>query len=433
MISDYLSAYLRGLEIEFVKNADSTFKKRFSKKITDQLKSMPHKELIWNIQTQLLEVERRDDVIGFVQRVCADEFKVEGKLLGFSDFYQLSEEYYYLPLLGEQDHFLFFCWKGDQPLCLSLYILLTDYFDTLRVNEISKRDLENWNMIKNSIEIPILMLGNKGQVLIHNDSFIHLNYSVKKCLELENNEQVTINKNTYRVVINKDQLDNSSFIFFAINNFLLSETKASSEELGIISSSIAHELNNPLGGVLAAIEVLALDVEDNNISEQLEDMKHGVLRCKKLVETFLGFSRYQTLEGEQVYTDDWIMEESVQQALSLMRFRLIENNYSLNLKYHVKKVFRGKLNPHIVSMAFYLIFGEILTAFSHANLVSQGRDHQLDVVINENNSKIEIKTLKEFNFMDNLESSKLLHHLCDIEKIKINKKSGSSFELRYDF
>ena len=62
----------------------------------------------------------------------------------------------------------------------------------------------------------------------------------------------------------------------------------SSEELGIISSSIAHELNNPLGGILAGLSVLLLeDLEmENRLS--LEEMKRGTERCRQLINIFLG-------------------------------------------------------------------------------------------------------------------------------------------------
>jgi C4-dicarboxylate-specific signal transduction histidine kinase len=63
-------------------------------------------------------------------------------------------------------------------------------------------------------------------------------------------------------------------------------------ELGTIGSSIAHELNNPLGGILSFTQLIKMDLpQDHPFYPDIVEMENGVQRCKDIVQNLLGFTR----------------------------------------------------------------------------------------------------------------------------------------------
>ena len=56
-------------------------------------------------------------------------------------------------------------------------------------------------------------------------------------------------------------------------------------EMGIIASSIAHELNNPLSGIKALLQVSS--VQDKQIQIKMEEMLLAIERCQKIVQHLL--------------------------------------------------------------------------------------------------------------------------------------------------
>ncbi|MBK9294333.1 MAG: GHKL domain-containing protein [Oligoflexia bacterium] len=63
-------------------------------------------------------------------------------------------------------------------------------------------------------------------------------------------------------------------------------------ELGTIGSSIAHEINNPLGGILAFIQIIKNELsKEDKRHQDIVDMEQAALRCKSIVENLLSFTR----------------------------------------------------------------------------------------------------------------------------------------------
>lgn len=202
------------------------------------------------------------------------------------------------------------------------------------------------------------------------------------------------------------------------DNSKIENNSGSSEELGIISSSIAHELNNPLAGILAMISVLELEdewLEDAEVTQGLLEMKQSGRRCKDLIEIFLGFSKAFPNTGE---TDE--INENFLKSLELIRFRTIESNVRFEFSHHKGSApFKRELNTSVVSMMFYLILNEILTSFSHHKLVSGAQDNVLKGRFSEHPTKIIIEMEKGFRFQKGLDESKLIQHLLDLLGISL--------------
>lgn len=62
--------------------------------------------------------------------------------------------------------------------------------------------------------------------------------------------------------------------------------------IGLLAGGVAHEINNPLGGILAFAQLAMRDLpEDHKIQNDLKEIEEAALRCKRIVQDLLDFSR----------------------------------------------------------------------------------------------------------------------------------------------
>jgi PAS domain S-box-containing protein len=64
--------------------------------------------------------------------------------------------------------------------------------------------------------------------------------------------------------------------------------------LGLLVSGVAHEINNPLTGIIAYTELLRMKVSDQESEKDFKKILESADRCKKIVENLLTFSRQRT-------------------------------------------------------------------------------------------------------------------------------------------
>jgi PAS domain S-box-containing protein len=64
--------------------------------------------------------------------------------------------------------------------------------------------------------------------------------------------------------------------------------------LGLLVSGVAHEINNPLTGIIAYTELLRMKVSDKGMEKDFRKILESGDRCKKIVENLLTFSRQRT-------------------------------------------------------------------------------------------------------------------------------------------
>lgn len=66
-------------------------------------------------------------------------------------------------------------------------------------------------------------------------------------------------------------------------------------ELGLIGSSIAHELNNPIGGIYSFLQLIQMDVKNQpELSDDIEEMLRAARKSRDIVQSLLGFARKES-------------------------------------------------------------------------------------------------------------------------------------------
>lgn len=115
-------------------------------------------------------------------------------------------------------------------------------------------------------------------------------------------------------------------------------------ELGTIGSSIAHELNNPLGGMLNFIQLIRMDLsKEDPLYQDIIEMEKGALKCKDIVQNLLNFTRQGNL-GDAV---DLSLMEVVHRALLITELRTRALGIKIDLQWPADKkaMVHGRFNP----------------------------------------------------------------------------------------
>lgn len=99
--------------------------------------------------------------------------------------------------------------------------------------------------------------------------------------------------------------------------------------LGIMVSGIAHELNNPLQGILGLAQLLSNETKDEREKEDLEDIVSLTLHCKSIVSDLLHFSQHENKEFELID-----INELIERFLHLWNGKLHTENISVEKKFN---------------------------------------------------------------------------------------------------
>ncbi|MBG60792.1 MAG: hypothetical protein CMJ16_10065 [Peredibacter sp.] len=428
---------------DFLESVSSLFANSFHKALNSlvsdsqknlkKLSRVVSKSNMDRIEDQIQEVEAElfgqpsfYQSVESAQRIAKDFLGIEVSLLQAPSAYKSHKNILLAGMLDGNPIFL--CWSyHDKELeTLWFFSLIEDLLEAASIKLKKETSLEDLQIILSDLPVALALFNKKDELILHNPMFFQLNLSSKQCLGLENGEQFTQSGELYRAqIIELEKQDSRLFYFIPIKEFLGESSSPSSEELGIITSSIAHELNNPLGGISGALDVILLDEHSSDIEQRLHEMKAGVARCKKLVETFLGFSK---LHAASVSKDEsYSIRACMDSAVDLIRFRLIENNIKLEASFSTERMVSFNYNPHVLSMTLYLMLGDLLTNFGHQKLVANDRSATFDFEVVERETSLEIKTKGSLKLGEDFLSSKLLNHLLDIQGLSVETRPHSVF------
>ncbi|MDB5101282.1 MAG: hypothetical protein JWM80_5703 [Cyanobacteria bacterium RYN_339] len=74
--------------------------------------------------------------------------------------------------------------------------------------------------------------------------------------------------------------------------------------IGTLAGGVAHEINNPLAAILANVQLLRLEPQDEDTQESLSMIESGAKRCKHIVENLLNYARQSAPEHRSISVND---------------------------------------------------------------------------------------------------------------------------------
>lgn len=135
------------------------------------------------------------------------------------------------------------------------------------------------------------------------------------CFDQESEEAIVLH---YRDVTGEKQLH---------KKLMHSEKMAA---LGTLAGGIAHEINNPLAGILAFVQLVMRQLGENHPStDDLKEIEAAAVRCKKIVAHLLDFSRQDITEKKE----DIQLAHVIKKSLSFIRLQA--KQYQAEVKWHV--------------------------------------------------------------------------------------------------
>ncbi len=107
--------------------------------------------------------------------------------------------------------------------------------------------------------------------------------------------------------------------------------------LGQLTATVSHELRNPLGVIRTSAFIVreGLNGEDPRVQRSLERIERSVMRCDRIIDELLDFTRISEIQAEPTAIDSWLNEildeQTVPSGVSLRRnFGLRDMTVSLD-------------------------------------------------------------------------------------------------------
>jgi signal transduction histidine kinase/HAMP domain-containing protein len=178
-------------------------------------------------------------------------------------------------------------------------------------------------------------------------------------------------------LVNKIEYIRDVTLETTLKEHLIQAEKLSS--LGEILSGVAHELNNPLTGVIGYCELLHETTQDNELKEQFGKINEAALRCKKIIENMLSFARQNKVTKK--FSD---INEVIRQTVELKTYPLKVDNIEVNMDLD-KQLPYTMFDTHMILQVFLNIINN-----AHIAMADKGGRGRLSIKSGHENGRIKI-------------------------------------------
>ncbi|MDZ7316592.1 MAG: ATP-binding protein [candidate division KSB1 bacterium] len=138
---------------------------------------------------------------------------------------------------------------------------------------------------------------------------------------------------------------------------LLQSAKLAS--VGKLAAGVAHELNNPLGGILLYANILLKKLEDHPSAVEIKQIAAEAERCRHIVQGLLEFSRQAGLHCQAVS-----IQEIIESTLKLINEQAIFRNIEIKKFYneHLPPVYADRLQIQQVLLNLFVNAAEAMNS-----------------------------------------------------------------------
>ena len=165
-------------------------------------------------------------------------------------------------------------------------------------------------------------------------------------------------------------------------------------EIGILAGSVAHEINNPVGGVLALLQVMMRELDKNSaMYEDLLEMEKAAKRCKQIVDNLLHFSRrsrdedIKDIEVSSIFSSMLpVIELQTRHENIIVVLMITATAVVLGVFNELVQVFLNVVNTSVELIAKKGTGGKISIDINYKN-------EKLDVLISDNGIALDLNVL----------------------------------------
>jgi signal transduction histidine kinase len=184
----------------------------------------------------------------------------------------------------------------------------------------------------------VLLLGNSALTAVYVETLIrpilHLNQSIKRAgrgdlsvraVTSRGDEVGELSRAFNRMM---DELEEAREMDQARQTQLAHTEKMAA--VGSLAAGVAHEINNPLGGILTCIENMREDPDDDEMRARYLQLIHdGLKRIEHIVANLLDFSRQR-----QMVLEPTSLNHSVRHVIDLVKFQLGRSDIDVRMDLH---------------------------------------------------------------------------------------------------